>query len=113
MVDVQYMWEDAATAMETVGQWREFDLYFLETPIWFDNLDEYARLHDAAPMKIASGEWLATHWEFEDLIERRKIDVAHPDVGWVGGFLEPSGCANSRLRAIGSSCRIAGRPGCP
>ena len=88
MVDVQYMWEDAATAMETVGQWREFDLYFLETPIWVDNLDEYARLHDAAPMKIASGEWLATHWEFEDLIERGKIDVAQPDVGRVGGFLE-------------------------
>ena len=34
MVDVQYMWEDAATAMETVGQWKEFDLFFLETPIW-------------------------------------------------------------------------------
>jgi L-alanine-DL-glutamate epimerase-like enolase superfamily enzyme len=88
MVDVQYMWADAATAMETVGQWKEFDLFFLETPIWVDNLDEYARLHDMAPMKIASGEWLATHWEFEDLIERGKIDVAQPDVGRIGGFLE-------------------------
>ena len=88
MVDVQYMWQDAATAMETVGQWRDFDLFFLETPIWVDNLDEYARLHDAAPMRIASGEWLATHWEFEELIERGKIDVAQPDIGRVGGFLE-------------------------
>ncbi len=88
MVDVQYMWEDAATALETIGQWKEFDLFFLETPIWVDNLDEYAKLHDAAPMKIASGEWLATHWEFEDLIERGKIDVAQPDVGRVGGFIE-------------------------
>ena len=25
MVDVQYMWNDAATALETVGQWKEFD----------------------------------------------------------------------------------------
>jgi L-alanine-DL-glutamate epimerase-like enolase superfamily enzyme len=88
MVDVQYMWEDAATALETVRQWKEFDLFFLETPIWVDNLDEYAKLHDAAPMKIASGEWLTTHWEFEDLIDRGKIDVAQPDVGRVGGFLE-------------------------
>jgi L-alanine-DL-glutamate epimerase-like enolase superfamily enzyme len=88
MVDVQYMWEDAATALETVRQWKEFDLFFLETPIWVDNLDEYAKLHDTAPMKIASGEWLATHWEFEDLIDRGKIDVAQPDVGRVGGFLE-------------------------
>jgi L-alanine-DL-glutamate epimerase-like enolase superfamily enzyme len=88
MVDVQYMWEEAAIALETVGQWKEFDLFFLETPIWVDNLDEYARLHDAAPMRIASGEWLATHWEFEDLILRGKVDVAQPDVGRVGGFLE-------------------------
>jgi L-alanine-DL-glutamate epimerase-like enolase superfamily enzyme len=88
MVDVQYMWDDAATALETVRQWKEFDLFFLETPIWVDNLDEYARLHDEAPMKIASGEWLATHWEFAELIERGHIDVAQPDVGRVGGFLE-------------------------
>jgi L-alanine-DL-glutamate epimerase-like enolase superfamily enzyme len=88
MVDVQYMWDDAATALETVRQWGEFDLYFLETPIWADHLDEYALLHDQAPMKIASGEWLATHWEFAALIERGKIDVAQPDVGRVGGFLE-------------------------
>jgi L-alanine-DL-glutamate epimerase-like enolase superfamily enzyme len=88
MVDVQYLWNDAATALETVQQWKEFDLFFLETPIWVDNLDEYARLHDEAPMKIASGEWLATHWEFAELIERGKIDVAQPDVGRVGGFLE-------------------------
>ena len=38
------------------------------------------------PMKIASGEWLATHWEFAEIIERGKIDVAQPDVGRVGGF---------------------------
>jgi L-alanine-DL-glutamate epimerase-like enolase superfamily enzyme len=88
MVDVQYMWNDAATALETVRQWKEFDLFFLETPIWVDNLDEYALLHEEAPMKIASGEWLATHWEFADLIERGNIDVAQPDVGRVGGFLE-------------------------
>ena len=88
MVDVQYMWEDAATAIETVGQWKEFDLFFLETPIWVDNLDEYARLHEMAPMKLAAGEWLATHFEFEELIERGKIDVAQPDIGRVGGFLE-------------------------
>jgi L-alanine-DL-glutamate epimerase-like enolase superfamily enzyme len=88
MVDVQYMWNDAKTALETVRNWREFDLYFLETPIWVDNLDDYAELHDAAPMRIASGEWLATHWEFEALMDRGKIDVAQPDVGRVGGFLE-------------------------
>src|SRR5208282_4622537 len=88
MVDVQYMWSDAETASRTLKDWAEFDLFFVETPIWVDNLDEYARLHDVAPMKIACGEWQATHHEFEELMDRGKIDVAQPDVGRVGGLGE-------------------------
>ena len=88
MVDVQYMWPDAETALRTVRDWAEFNIFFLETPIWIDRLDEYARLHDEAPMPIAAGEWQATRFEFEDLMVRGKIDVAQHDVGRVGGFGE-------------------------
>jgi L-alanine-DL-glutamate epimerase-like enolase superfamily enzyme len=88
MVDVQYLWNDAATCLETVRDWADFDLYFLETPIWSDNLDEYRNLTEAAPMPIAAGEWLATRHEFEELMDRGKIHVAQPDVGRVGGLSE-------------------------
>jgi L-alanine-DL-glutamate epimerase-like enolase superfamily enzyme len=88
MVDVQYMWPDAETALRTVRDWAAFDIFFLETPIWIDRLDEYARLHEQAPMRIAAGEWQATRFEFQELIERGKIDVAQPDIGRVGGFGE-------------------------
>jgi L-alanine-DL-glutamate epimerase-like enolase superfamily enzyme len=88
MVDVQYLWADAATALSVVRDWAEFDLYFLETPIWPDYLDECAKLAAEAPMPIASGEWLATRYEFEDLMDRGKIQVAQPDVGRVGGLSE-------------------------
>ena len=88
MIDVQYMWPDAEIALRTVRDWAEFNIFFLETPIWIDRLDEYAKLHDEAPMPIAAGEWQATRFEFEDLIVRGKIDVAQPDVGRVGGFGE-------------------------
>jgi L-alanine-DL-glutamate epimerase-like enolase superfamily enzyme len=88
MVDVQYLWADAATALSVVRDWAEFDLYFLETPIWPDYLDECAKLAADAPMPIASGEWLATRYEFEDLMDRGKIQVAQPDVGRVGGLSE-------------------------
>jgi L-alanine-DL-glutamate epimerase-like enolase superfamily enzyme len=88
MIDVQYMWPDAETCLRTVRDWAEFDIFFLETPIWVDDLDGHARLHEAAPMRIASGEWLATHHEFEDLMDRGRVDVAQPDVGRVGGLLE-------------------------
>lgn len=88
LVDVQYLWEDAATALETVRDWHEFDIFFLETPIWPDHLDEYARLAAQVPFPLASGEWLSTHWEFEELMDRGNIGVVQPDVGRVGGFSE-------------------------
>jgi len=88
MVDVQYMWPDAETALRTVRDWAEFDIFFLETPLWIDRLDEYAKLAAAAPMPIAAGEWQATRFEFEDLMDRGKIHVAQPDVGRVGGLAE-------------------------
>jgi L-alanine-DL-glutamate epimerase and related enzymes of enolase superfamily len=88
MVDVQYLWEDAATCLSVVKDWAEFDLFFLETPIWADNLDEYRKLAERAPMKIAAGEWLATRYEFEELIDRGRVQVAQPDVGRVGGLGE-------------------------
>lgn len=107
MVDVQYMWPDAETALRTVRDWAEFDIFFLETPIWIDRLDDYARLHDEAPMPIAAGEWQATRWEFEELMDRGRIDVAQPDVGRVGGFGEAKAVcdmASERGRLIVPHC---------
>ncbi|MGB3539178.1 MAG: mandelate racemase/muconate lactonizing enzyme family protein [Mesorhizobium sp.] len=88
MVDVQYMWPDAETALRTIRDWAEFDIFFLETPLWIDKLDDYGHLHDEAPMPIAAGEWQATRYEFEELMDRGKVDVAQPDIGRVGGFGE-------------------------
>jgi L-alanine-DL-glutamate epimerase-like enolase superfamily enzyme len=88
MVDVQYLWEDAKTCLSVIKDWRDFNCYFLETPIWSDNVEEMAKLAEAAPMPIACGEWLATRFEFEDLMDRGKVKVAQPDVGRVGGIGE-------------------------
>ena len=88
LVDVQYVWRDAETAYATVRDWDEFNIYFLETPIWPDFLDEHAKLAKLLPYPIASGEWLSTKWEFVDLIERGGIGVVQPDVGRVGGIGE-------------------------
>ena len=88
MVDVQYLWPDAATCLSVVRDWGEFNCYFLETPIWSDNVREMAKLAEAAPMPIACGEWLATRFEFEELMDIGKVQVAQPDVGRVGGIGE-------------------------
>jgi L-alanine-DL-glutamate epimerase-like enolase superfamily enzyme len=88
MVDVQYTWSDVDEALRTLRDWKDFNIYFLETPLRIDNLAGYARLHEEAPMPIAAGEWQTTRFEFADLMDKGQIDVAQPDVGRVGGLTE-------------------------
>jgi len=107
MVDVQYLWKDAATCLETIKDWGEFNIYFLETPVWSDNVKEMAKLVEKAPMKIAFGEWLATRFEFEELMDVGNVQVAQPDVGRVGGIGEAKivcDMAKARNRIIVPHC---------
>jgi L-alanine-DL-glutamate epimerase-like enolase superfamily enzyme len=88
MVDVQYRWQDAKSALRTLRRWDDLDLFFVETPLQVDNLEGYATLVREAPMRIAAGEWLNTRFEFIELLDRGLIDVAQPDIGRVGGLTE-------------------------
>ena len=88
MVDVQYLWDDAATCLSVIKDWDQFNLFFLETPLWSDDLHEMAKLAERAPMPLAFGEWLATRFEFEELMDIGKVQIAQPDVGRVGGIGE-------------------------
>jgi L-alanine-DL-glutamate epimerase-like enolase superfamily enzyme len=88
MVDVQYLWYDAKSALRTIRKWEDLDIYFLETPLQIDNLEGYATLSRDAPMRIAAGEWQNTRFEFLDLLDKGLVDVAQPDIGRVGGFTE-------------------------
>lgn len=88
MVDVVYGWRDAKEAARAARLLEPYDLFFLETPLPVDDLDGHAFLADHTPIRIASGEWLTTRFEFIDLLDRGKVDVAQPDVGRVGGLTE-------------------------
>ena len=88
LVDVQYAFPDAGTALAVLRDWESFDLYFVETPLWPDDLDGYRRLADEQPIPIAAGEWLTTRFEHADLMDRGRIGVCQPDIGRVGGLTE-------------------------
>ena len=88
MVDVQYLWYDAKSALRTISKWEELDIFFVETPLRIDNLEGYAFLAREAPMRIAAGEWQTTRFEFIDLMDKGQIDVVQPDIGRVGGLTE-------------------------
>jgi L-alanine-DL-glutamate epimerase-like enolase superfamily enzyme len=88
LVDVQYAFPDAETALRVLADWRDLDLYFVETPLWPDDLDGYRTLAEGQPIPIAAGEWLTTRFEHLDLMDRGRIAVSQPDIGRVGGLTE-------------------------
>jgi L-alanine-DL-glutamate epimerase-like enolase superfamily enzyme len=88
MVDVGYGWEDWHEALAVIETWDVHDVFFVETPLWSDDIDGYAELVRHSPIPIAAGEWLATHHEFAAYTARNALDVLQPDVGRVGGLSE-------------------------
>jgi L-alanine-DL-glutamate epimerase-like enolase superfamily enzyme len=88
MVDVAYAWKTADEVLRIIEPWAEHDVFFLETPLWPDDLAEHHRLCERSPIPIAAGEWLATRWEFLELMDRGGVHVVQPDVGRVGGLTE-------------------------
>ena len=88
MVDVQYAFPDADTALRVLEDWQEFDLCFVETPLWPDDLEGYRRVSTEQPIPVAAGEWLTTRFEHLDLMKRGLIQVVQPDIGRVGGLTE-------------------------
>jgi L-alanine-DL-glutamate epimerase-like enolase superfamily enzyme len=88
MVDVQYAFDSVERALQTAEAIARHEVFFLETPLWVDDLDGYAELTRRSPVRIAQGEWLATRHEFRQLAERGAVHVLQPDVGRVGGLTE-------------------------
>jgi L-alanine-DL-glutamate epimerase-like enolase superfamily enzyme len=88
MVDVQYAFPDADTCLGTIRDWEDLDIFFLETPLPSDDLAGYARLARESRIAISAGEWLATRFEFQQLLDEGQVQVAQPDVGRVGGLTE-------------------------
>ena len=64
------------------------DIYFVETPLPSDDIEGYAKLCQASPVKIALGEWQNTRFEFLEFMNAKAVDVVQPDVGRVGGLTE-------------------------
>src|SRR3954452_2280738 len=88
MVDVQYALDSVVRALRIAEALAELDVFFLETPLWTDDVAGYAELSARSPVRIAAGEWLSTRHEFETLIDQGGVQVAQPDIGRVGGISE-------------------------
>ena len=75
-------------ALERARMLADYGVYWFEEPLAPDDLEGYARLTDASPVKIAHGEVLTRRQSFVPYFDRRAMDIVQPDVAKVGGLSE-------------------------
>jgi 2-dehydro-3-deoxyphosphogalactonate aldolase len=77
-----------SSAIRLARRLEPFDPLWFEEPVPPENKGEMARVAQSTSIPIASGERLATKYEFAELLERRAAAILQPALGRVGGILE-------------------------
>lgn len=67
---------------------EQFDPLWFEEPVPPENRDEMARVARTTTIPVASGERLATKFEFRELLEKQAAAILQMALGRVGGILE-------------------------
>jgi L-alanine-DL-glutamate epimerase-like enolase superfamily enzyme len=67
---------------------EEYDLFWYEEPVLADDYDGYAEVASKIRIPIAGGENHYTRWEFKQLLDRKALHFAMPDVCRANGFSE-------------------------
>ncbi|MCP4380782.1 MAG: mandelate racemase/muconate lactonizing enzyme family protein [Hyphomicrobiales bacterium] len=86
-VDANGKW-DLPTAIRFCRQAEALDIFWLEEPLWFDDLENHVRLVEATRIPIALGEQLYSAETFAQYMQRGAMHYAQPDVTRVAGITE-------------------------
>ena len=78
----------AAAAIRLAKRMERFDPLWFEEPVPPENTSEMARVAHNTTIPIATGERLATKYEFVDLLEKQAAAILQPALARVGGILE-------------------------
>ena len=88
MLDTNCPWSPTG-ARDMVDQLRDYDLYWLEEPIFPpENFAALADLRMACNIPIAAGENACTSFEFQKMFEAGAVTYGQPSVTKVGGITE-------------------------
>jgi len=85
----------------------ELELRFVEEPVASDDRVGLAEVRRSAAVPIAAGESEFSCFDFNELLERRAIDVLQPDLAIAGGFSE-----GQRIAALAWAHRLELAPHC-
>ena len=93
-VDANGKWEmgngkwDLPTAIPFCKRAEDLDIFWLEEPLWFDDVESHRKLFHASSIPIALGEQLYSVDAFAKFISRDAMCYAQPDVTRLAGISE-------------------------
>jgi D-galactarolactone cycloisomerase len=76
------------TAVEAAEAFARCGVYWLEEPLFAEDIEGHARLKEQSAIAIAVGENLNTVYAFENFLVRKAVDFLQPDVARAGGITE-------------------------
>ncbi len=76
-----------ATATSIARRLEPYNLLFFEEPIPCENVDALAELHRRTRTPLATGEHIATHYQFREILEKYAVDIIQPDLQQTGGLM--------------------------
>ena len=77
-----------AAAIRLAKRLEKFDPLWFEEPVPPENTSEMSRVARSTSIPVATGERLATKYEFVDLLEKQAAAILQPALARVGGILE-------------------------
>ncbi len=87
MTDANGRWT-LPQAMRTAGRLADFDIDWIEEPIYFDDVEGHRRLAESVATPIALGEQLYTASQFRDFVHAGAVHYLQPDVVRLAGITE-------------------------
>jgi len=83
-----YMGWDFAYAKKMCRRLEDYKLSWIEEPFIPDDLESYAKLRQETDTPISGGEHEYTRWGFQQVIEKKAMDIIQPDLRRCGGLTE-------------------------
>jgi L-alanine-DL-glutamate epimerase-like enolase superfamily enzyme len=87
MLDANNVWR-ASTAVQFANRVKEYDVEFLEEPVFADDMPGLAQFRRGTDVPLATGEHEYTRFGVRDLIANRAVDILQVDVTRCGGYTE-------------------------
>ena len=87
MLDANNCWS-AAVAAQFSNRLKDFDVMFLEEPVFADDIPGLARFKRSTDMPLATGEHEYTKYGARDLLMHDAVDILQLDGGRAGGYTE-------------------------